>query len=75
MDVSWTLQTNQTKERKELILGFSKVNRKKKKGEIFLLFLQIKKEQRRTRKNFKKIKANTTDGNMERGEGYVLPQA
>ena len=55
-------------------MGFSKVNQKQIKGEIFLLFLQIKKEQRRIGKNFENIKANTMDDTMERGEGYVLPQ-
>ena len=53
--MSWTLQTKQTKERKEILLDFLNVKRKQKKGEIFLLFLQIKKEQRRTGKNFEKI--------------------
>ena len=75
MDSSWSLQTKQTKERKEIFLGFSKVNQKQKKGEILLLYLQIKKEQRRTGKNFEKIKANTMNDTMERGEGYILPQA
>ena len=59
MDVSWTLQTKLTKERKEIFLGFLMVNRKEKKREFFLLFLQIKKEQRRTGKNSEKIKENT----------------
>ena len=54
-------------------MGFSKVNRKQKKGEIFLLFLQIKKEQRRTCENFEKMKTNNMYDTMESGEGYVTP--
>ena len=74
MDVSWTLQTKQAKERKEIFLGFSKVKWEQKKREIFLLFLQNKKEQRRTGKNSEKIKKWNHGWYNERGEVYVLPQ-
>jgi len=55
-------------------LGFSKVKRRQKKGEIFLLFLQEKKDQRRTGKNSKKIKAKTMDNTMEGEKGTYSPK-
>src|ERR1041385_2731975 len=65
--------TKQTKERKEIFLDFSKVRRKKKKEKIFLLFLQ-RKNQRRTGKNFEKIKTNNhkTDNTMEKGRRTLM---
>src|SRR4051812_33990215 len=64
-------QSKLKRERKSFWV-FSKVNQKQKEREIFLLLLQIKKEQRRTGKFFEKMKANTMDDTMERGEGYAL---
>jgi len=53
---------------------FSKVKRRQKKGEIFLLFLQEKKNQTRTGKNSEKIKAKTMDNTMEGGKGTYSPK-
>ena len=48
--------TKQTKERKEIFLGFLKVNRKQEKGEIFMVFLQIRKNKEEQAKISKRSK-------------------
>src|SRR3954470_22464877 len=56
--------TKQTKERKEIFLGFLKVNESKRKEKSYCCFCKLN-EQRRTGKNFKNIKANKADNTME----------
>src|ERR1043165_7152595 len=55
--VELNFATKQTKERKEIFLGFSRFHESKRKEKSFWVFCKIK-EQRRTGKNFKNIKAN-----------------